>query len=198
MDTPTAMKKRGWTEQLIASLLGEPDDIKPNPHYRSGPAMKLYSSERVEEAEKSPEFIAAQEGRKARREAVAKSRRHQAQKIQDYLDSLEITVPAMGKNKLMRLAQEHYDDRRQGDDYYDGGGDQEAFIARICVNYLRHELTSYEAHLAKVAGKVGASEAYLKIKEKVLDAIGEVYPWLLDECFRQQQRMCDAYFNEIP
>jgi hypothetical protein len=43
--------KRGWTEQLIDSVLGEPDKLVPNPHYRSGPRAMLCRVDRVEAAE---------------------------------------------------------------------------------------------------------------------------------------------------
>jgi hypothetical protein len=45
------------------------------------------------------------------------------------------------------------------------------FLKRISVNFLRHRLTGYEAHLADIYGKVGTDTAYPKIKAKVLDAI---------------------------
>lgn len=59
------------------------------------------------------------------------------------------------------------------------------FLERITVNYLRHELSSYENHLTRVAGQVGAEDAYWRIKEKVLDAIAGAYPHLAAECCRQ-------------
>jgi hypothetical protein len=53
-------------------------------------------------------------------------------------------------------------------------------------------MTSYEKHLAQIAGRVGTDDAYLQIKEKVLDGIAEVYPWLAEECSCQKQRMKES------
>lgn len=63
------------------------------------------------------------------------------------------------------------------------------FLERIRVNYLRHNSCRYEHHLEMIAGRVGTKDAYLEIKEKVLDAIAEVYPWLGAECLRQEKWM---------
>jgi hypothetical protein len=52
--------------------------------------------------------------------------------------------------------------------------------------YLRHEMSDYEESLDRIAGKVGAGDAYLIVKGKVLDAIAAVYPHLALECMRQE------------
>ena len=54
--TKTDLKGRGWTDGLIARFLPVPDEMKENPHYRSGPPMKLYLPNRVAEAEASQAF----------------------------------------------------------------------------------------------------------------------------------------------
>jgi hypothetical protein len=43
-----ALKARGWTGTLIRRFLPTPDRTKVNPHYRSGPPMRLYDLARVE------------------------------------------------------------------------------------------------------------------------------------------------------
>ena len=65
------------------------------------------------------------------------------------------------------------------------------FLDRITVNFLRHCWTKYENELAEIAGKVGAPEAYVTIKQMVLDEITEQYPWLAAECDRQLSRLYD-------
>jgi hypothetical protein len=51
------LKKRGWTDRLIAQLLGPPDETRPNPR-RNGPTrpIQLYRRCRVERAEASADF----------------------------------------------------------------------------------------------------------------------------------------------
>lgn len=74
MITQTTLKKdRGWTDGLIARFLGQPNRLAPNPHYRSGPKMKLFTVERVEEAEQAPEVAAALAKASARRTVASKS-----------------------------------------------------------------------------------------------------------------------------
>ena len=65
----STVKARGWSAGLIAKLLGNPDDFATNPHYRSGPMMRLYDLARVEAAEADPAFQAHLETRPARRKS---------------------------------------------------------------------------------------------------------------------------------
>jgi len=60
------------------------------------------------------------------------------------------------------------------------------FLHRITVNYLRHELTGYEAVLGSLRGLIGRAEASQLIRGRILAAIAEAYPWLAGECRRQK------------
>jgi hypothetical protein len=48
--------QRFWTDSLIKKFLGEPDKLGINPHYRTGPKVRLYSLKRVVDVERTPEF----------------------------------------------------------------------------------------------------------------------------------------------
>ncbi|HEY6759119.1 MAG TPA: hypothetical protein VI318_06495 [Baekduia sp.] len=50
-------RQRGWSEGLVASLLGAPDALSPNPHGWRAP-MRWFRVDRVEDAERSAEFAA--------------------------------------------------------------------------------------------------------------------------------------------
>lgn len=63
-----------------------------------------------------------------------------------------------------------------------------AFLDRITVNYLRHELSHYEVELTRIFGKVGKEEAYVHLNSKVYAAIAALYPKLASECERQAER----------
>jgi hypothetical protein len=54
--TSVGMAEHGWTRAAIDRFLGEPDRLAANPHYRSGPLMRLYRVERVLAIQNSPEF----------------------------------------------------------------------------------------------------------------------------------------------
>ena len=60
-----------------------------------------------------------------------------------------------------------------------------AFLNRICVNFIRHELTEYDCALADVAGKIGITKAVDGIRQKVYSAIARAYPGFATECERQ-------------
>src|ERR1700689_2097341 len=63
------LKERGWTEAMIRDLLGDPDLLVDNPHYKSGGPMRLWRLQRAEAAEASPEFAARRE--RAERQCAA-------------------------------------------------------------------------------------------------------------------------------
>ena len=183
------MKNRGWTLELIRLFLGDPDEERANPHYLSGPPMKLYKLQRIEKVEKSAKFRRAQDDRRGRREGAQRGVETKKQRTAEYVENVEIIVPRMDQAELINRACDNYNLlERSGANCADQTSPPE-FIERICVNYLRHRLTSYEDNLRKICGKVGARDAYLAIKEKVLYAISDEYDWLSEECNRQVSKM---------
>ena len=61
----------------------------------------------------------------------------------------------------------------------------EETINRWIVNYIRHNLVSYDNFLGSIDGKVGSVEAYPEVKIAVLEKIANTYPKYKDECERQ-------------
>lgn len=195
------LKARGWTESLINKHLEPQDKTRTNPRYSSSAPMLLWLLERVERAEASEEFKAAQEGRASRRAAAQRAVETKRARVRTWLDALKVSVPKMGMKKLVLRACDSYNAMRSArflvsgylSDPADENSDQD-FLDRICVNYLRHELTCYERHLGEIAGKVGATDSYLELKDKVLDAIAEAYSELGVECLKQSQAAAQAEF----
>ena len=70
--TLSTLKQRGWTEAMIRDVLGNPDALAPNPHYSKGAPMKLYTLQRVVEAESSEDYRVAKEKADRRRVAARK------------------------------------------------------------------------------------------------------------------------------
>ena len=66
------LKERGWTEAMIRDLLGDPDLMVDNPHYKSASPMRLWRVHRVEAAEADPGFVAERERAERRCAAAAK------------------------------------------------------------------------------------------------------------------------------
>jgi hypothetical protein len=191
------LRERGWTDAIIARHLGEPDELAPNPHHRSGPPRKLYLITRVEAAEASPGFAADREGTSRRRESARKATATKHAAMLAHLARVAVSVPVLDRDELVRRACRHYNRRKeevamdraergQETDYTPATADSSpGFLDRISVNFLRHALSSFEDELAAVAGRVGVTDAYRAITRKVLDAIAAAYPHLKAECERQ-------------
>lgn len=188
-----ALKERGWTEGLMKRFLGEPDELRDNPRYRSAAPLRLYAAQRVEAAEATPEFAAARKGSARRSVSAEKAAETRRTRLLAEVDALQVTVPALPRSKLLNAAIQAYNDYNseyafdRNDFYYvpATAASDDAFLTRIQVNYLRHTLSRYDRHLEDVAGKTGVAEAVCRIREKVYAAIAEAYPEFADECHRQ-------------
>jgi len=71
--TATQLKARGWTDALIRDLLGAPDQTRVNPHYRSGPPMRLYEVGRIEKVEGSVAWATRAEATQRRKKGAAQA-----------------------------------------------------------------------------------------------------------------------------
>jgi hypothetical protein len=188
------LQARGWTATLMRRFLGEPDRTVDNPHYKSAAPMRLYWLARVVEAEASPGFAAASARARRRQAAAVVAVETKRESMRRHVDALRVTVPILQRDELYRRACEHYNERQATRrdpweyDEADPGRSDQGFLHRISVNYLRHELTMYEHELDRLYGRVGGEEAYHAIRDKVLEAIAEAYPFLVEECQRQRAR----------
>jgi hypothetical protein len=193
------LKARGWTEKLIRQFYPSPDREVRNPR-RTSTTIKYYALDRVTEIEASEEFQAARAVAKQRSErakATAETRRKET--IRWAEDLPPPSLPAYDRDTLISLACQHYNQLwmfRGRDDKWASASASDEFLDRISVNYLRHECSHYEDQLMQAWGSIAASQARTIIKEKVLLAIEEAYPWLEDECNRQIDRIYELWINE--
>ena len=185
--------ERGWTNKLMKNFLPEPDETKLNPHYKSGPPMLLFKIQTIQEIEQTESFQKAKHKTEKRKRAAQKAVEKKRDKLNDYLGTLKIEVPIYSKTNLVSLACKHYNEiqqQREAEGLATCGliatpASDPQFLRRICVNYLRHCLTSYEVYLDKISGKVGFAEGYETIRRIIFDQIAVGYPWLAEECKRQ-------------
>jgi len=188
------MTNRDWTRMMITELLDNPDKEKVNPFFKSAPTMKLYDLDRIIKAESTEAFesMKASNRREGARKAVETKRRKAVAYIQE-LRNIGIPVRRLKPKGLRYNACKHYNDfwveeRGQIDKYVSVNDDlSDEFLQRIEVNYIRHELTPYEEKLEEVRGKVGAEELRFEIRKKILGAIANSYPDLVNECKRQME-----------
>ena len=87
------LKERGWTDAMIRDLLGEPDERVQRSPYSRKPPYCVYDLERVQAAERQPEF--------ARRLAAAEVRRERALRVAaNKLEEMCEWARTQGKRKV--------------------------------------------------------------------------------------------------
>lgn len=178
-------KERGWTDGLIKKFLGEPDKLAVNPNYRTGPKMKLYALERIEEVEEIADvreaLARAQESRGNRSLASKAVQDRKRQELLSAIEQLDITLPDIRLDELKSEAAKHYDRlwSARGQHEKSAYGEQsDLFIKRITCNFIRHQLIDYDAICECLRGRVGRHEAYVLLKGRVMGAIYAQYPEL--------------------
>ena len=104
--TVSALRQRGWTEEMIQNLMGEPNFTLPNPHYKNSHPMKFYLPTRVEAAESSEGFkIARQRSQSRKRKGEAtRSARQSAALAWAQSTGIVLTDPAENIEQLRRMA----------------------------------------------------------------------------------------------
>ena len=191
--TKKQLKQRNWTQTAIQKFLGEPDLIKPNPVYKSGAQMSLYLKERVIEIEKSAIFKQWAAQSQKRKKASEKSLATKQKALLELVNSWKILVPVIKRKKVLNLAICHYNNfqlERENSDLVSEKSNSE-FLERITVNYIRHQMTSYDDKLELIAGKVGIQTAYKVLNQKIYNAIALAYPYLKEACLKQ------IYYKEL-
>jgi hypothetical protein len=61
-------------------------------------------------------------------------------------------------------------------------------VVRLIVNYLKHQVTSYEDLIEQAHQYRLGEDAYARLRDRVLDAIAAAYPELAGECQRQREK----------
>jgi len=153
--------------------------------YRNAPSMSLYKLSRIEEIENGEEYKEYLEKIKNRREGAKKANTTKLNKLLEYVENIKITLPKISKEKLVKNACKNYNDWNYDKEEKATKDSDRLFLDRICVNYLRHQLTEYEEELDNIFGKVGTYMGYEMIRDKVFSKIAKNYPWLKEECERQ-------------
>lgn len=187
--TQTAILSRpGWTKTLLGQLLGEPD-LRKKIYGRTNLAC-LYSEPRVIAAEKSDAFARAQANIAKRKLAGQKSVRTKIATLLAAVDAMPVFVKKIDEGRLRRIAVDAYNELHWDSDMPASVRSDSLFLDRICVNFIRHELTNYDVSLEETAGKVGVAAALSKIRTKVYSAIERVYPMFSQECKNQLHKRC--------
>lgn len=202
--TKTDVKKRpGWNDDRLERYLGAPDFTTEN-SYRKGAITNWYMTKRVEKAESYKTFQKEaqssiqqhekrkQAGLKAAETKRAKTRQLVEKRLAEV--TLEPKVTGLKQHQLYSLAVDHYNDLQEwrsvergkhGFNYATVQNSSEHFLHRICVNFLRHDGTTYDEELESYFNQVGKDEAINMVRKHVYDLISQEYPYLSAECERQ-------------
>jgi hypothetical protein len=187
------LEARGWTKSLIKKFLPKPDSIK---NFRYG-CQYFYGHLHVGEIEALDEFKQLQQKALRRRESGIAAAEKRKLEYLDYLkNKMPVRVQPVELDKLLLDAIESYNahrarrwERRNWDeDFYSPPATKdsdESFLQRITVNYIRHNLTRYDALLSSQKGKMAKQDAIEIVQRRVFEAIIGTYPEYRDECERQ-------------
>jgi hypothetical protein len=181
--------RSGWSKSLLAKLLGEPDLHKKQ--FGRANLMCLYSLDRVQAAESSVLFLDAQELLTKRKIAAKKATETKVSKLMDAVSRMTVDVNCV--RNVESRAIDAYNEWNDHEFNPASHKSERSFLDRICVNFIRHELTEYDVSLEAVAGKAGISFAVYAIREKVYAAIADSYPIFESECERQKKVRSESY-----
>ena len=200
--TKTEVKSMGFTDKLIEMLLPEPK-LRPNPYYRSAACMQLWKRSDVEKAMKNPVFqerIKKREKRQAAAEKAVETKRAKLMaETEKFIESIKIEkvdldvlrTAAIEAQQDWYYEQYYYRDKGYVKDAY--GADEDT-VKRWMVNFVRHEMTTYDEQLYYMKGKVGVHDMYEDIRNFILGKIAVIYPELAQECEKQKNR---AIFKDL-
>ena len=173
--TKTDLKSRGWTDAMVARLLGDPDFVK---NLGRGKVAHLYDLSRVVAAEGTDDFRELRAKATTRSAAGRAAAEARAVKLLEYVQSCPINLERYSMAEISRAISAARGLRRSDVD--------SQVWDRWCVNALRHEATQYDAILTEIEGRPGITPAYIALKNRVLTEIARAYPRLAAEAARQR------------
>ncbi len=179
---------RKWTDRLIKKYMPVPDEIRNNPHYGRASEMKLYKISRVESIEKNEQFLIDFQKTILRRKSSLKMVETKKDNLLIEISELPISVEFIPRNELVPLVIDDYNDRNYYKDDLTLRDLDQSTLERLTVNYIRHQLTSYDQCLGLIFSKVGKKEGYRLLIERIYNCISESYPELTRECTLQFRR----------
>lgn len=216
MITQSTVIDKGFTKAMIKKLLPSPIE-RPNPNYKKAAPMKLYVESDVlkvmETDEYKEEWEKAQKRKTSALKAVETKKENLKKEMQEIGESIEVInlpkaelIEKALKNHETYLIEryerelEYLENRRDKYeeyceiskelDYLKNFGlrkPSEEAMQRIIVNYIRHELTTYDYELGMLEKRIGKDEAYRVLKKAILRKIALEYPDYKTECESQIQ-----------
>lgn len=185
--TLSKLKELGFSKSLIDKYFSEPI-LKPNPIFKSASPMKLYDAEKVEAFITTNIFKEHIQKRKKRSEiAISVALKHKNETL-DYIHKKidEISIKRINIELLMELTLQNKEDWYSRYGFYELVYDEKT-LNRWMINYVRHNLTTYDDTLYSIKGKTGKNVAYNIYRNAVMDKIKEIYPELFISLIKDEK-----------
>ncbi|MGL6110203.1 MAG: hypothetical protein ACRC2B_08915 [Rubrivivax sp.] len=160
------LARPAWNAQLVEQLLGEPDAT------RMADGLLSFLLVRVLDAEQGAAFARL-------RLQIARIERMLALGAQG-----GPLVEQRPYEQVWRAAVVHHN-RLDSDPISESA--PQFVIERITVNYIRHELSNYDAAMWEATAIRGGEQVVQDIRRRVYANIAKLYPMLAEECARQLQ-----------
>ena len=206
MLTQSTLLEKGWTLRMIKKFLPEPI-LKTNPHYRSGPKMKLWDENTVLSVMETEEFKSAYNSSLIQRNKLSSTltelnyqkKISQKKEVEALAKTVKISLFRTEEieRDSLKLEEAHLADK--GVRYLPNINYAPAdFKIRWAVNHIRHNLTDYDikiCELVKIKGNKRFNYSYFKAL--VLDRIKKVYPKYRKECDLQIKSIWNSYYGKI-
>lgn len=190
MITMSTVLSMGWTKSMIAALLPEPK-LVDNPHYRKAAPMRLYKEQDVLAAMESDAYKQAAEKASKRKLSAQKATKTKTENLAKSMEAFieSVSVEVIGDGRLVKETIEAKNDWYCYTGQYDmitskSKVDSDT-LNRWVVNYIRHNLVSYDYGLYRMKGKTGKNALYAQYKNAILEKIAAAYPKYADECRMQ-------------
>jgi hypothetical protein len=199
------IKDHGWTRSLINRFLPEPDKLARNRHNKHRKTC-LYKRERVWMIQETDEFCKAFAETEKRRDAIAQATLARNQKLEAMASNSVIHVQFVERYDLVYDAIEYCEysiKRARGWDGFEiisgglcNGKYSEYKLDSYVVHYIFHKLTTIFGEVKPLQlVRIRSRKLPDRMKEKALEEIARVYPWLSEECNRRIEEIYEESTN---
>ncbi len=174
------LKRRGWTDGLVKSFLGEPDRLATNPHVALAKPMRLYRLDRVSEHERTPEFETARDAALRRAQQAKKVADAKQSALMDLAGVIELPALTESLDQLTVRATEINKDR-----YFESSQAATQALEDTAVDLAMTHLSQCEWRMDTFFKHSGIRPARQKLRRRMLEAIITTYPALRDAALRR-------------
>lgn len=181
IDRKTLLSRENWSKAAISKFRLQ--EVKSKATRRNKTVARYYHLGQVIKVEKSDEFNKFIDELQQRKNFL-KNLLENKNQLFDFIDSIKINVKKV--NNVRKLAVDAYNRRymKEKSDYIMLCHDS-PFIDRLTVNYIRHNLTSYNENLLELLRKDKSRYAYKLFLKRLYGRIKQVYPDYSLDCDNQ-------------